>query len=35
MVELDRLELGALTPRISYDERWILKLAMDMERNAY
>ena len=33
MVELDRLELGAFTPRISYDKRWILELAMDMERN--
>ena len=35
MVELDRLELGAFTPRISYDKRWVLELAMDMERNAY
>jgi ParB family chromosome partitioning protein len=32
-VELERLELGAFTPRLSFDEAWIGELAEDIERN--
>ena len=32
-VELERLELGAFTPRLSFDEGWIRELADDIERN--
>jgi len=32
-VELERLELGAFTPRLSFDESWIRELAEDIERN--
>jgi len=32
-VELERLELGAFTPRLSFDEAWIRELAEDIERN--
>jgi ParB family chromosome partitioning protein len=32
-VELERLELGAFTPRLSFDEAWIRELAQDIERN--
>ncbi len=32
-IELERLELGAFTPRLSFDEGWIKELAEDVRRN--
>lgn len=32
-VELERLELGAFTPRLAFDEGWIKELAEDIKRN--
>jgi ParB family chromosome partitioning protein len=33
IIELDRLEMGSLTPRLSFDEGWVRELAEDIKRN--
>lgn len=33
IIELDRLEMGSLTPRLSFDEGWVRELAEDIGRN--